>query len=120
MSRALNALIHLFLTLQTGSAAAAAAAAAASGRNSAAAAAAAAAAAGMILTTASAVVMAVIMACSAAPAGRGRIKYGALCPQLIWSLLDPASPTRGRIVAAFYCRLSVERTLPLGRKSVYW
>ena len=34
---------------------------------------------------------------------------------MIGSRLDPASPTRGRIVAAFNCSLSAGRTLPSGR-----
>jgi hypothetical protein len=36
-----------------------------------------------------------------APAGGGRYKCSALCPRLIGSCLDLASPTRGRILAAF-------------------
>jgi hypothetical protein len=36
-----------------------------------------------------------------APAGGGRYQYRAPCPRLIGSCLDLASPTKGRILAAF-------------------
>ena len=38
------------------------------------------------------------------------------CPRLIGSCLDVASPTRGRIAAAFNCSLSAGCTLPLNRE----
>ncbi len=53
------------------------------------------------------------------PAGGGAVQIRkAPCPRLIGSCVDLASPTRGRMMAAFNCSLSAGRTLPLGRKSV--